>query len=157
MNQGFDLQRQASEMSALGFRQQGAQSKKIAEYNIALDRNTLGRQLDSLSREVSATTGVQRGQMAASGLDVSSQSFLAITNQTLDAAMRQVNDMKVDQQTLAQNRLFQAEVEAVNAENQARAAEFQGELYKYRQGRARGNLFKSAINIGAGLFGGIFN
>lgn len=156
MSNGFELQAKAAEMSALGYRQQGAQSKQIAEYNIELDRQDLSNQLDVLSRQLSSTLGVQKGQMAASGIDVSSQSFLSITNQTLDAAIRQVNDMKASQKLLAQNRLFQAEVERVNAENLARAAEYQGELAKYRQSQARGSLFQSFGSLASSLFGGIF-
>lgn len=150
---GFDIQASSSERMAEQFRAAASNTQAIAEYNIELDRQALARDLDATSRQLRRLMSTQRSQMATTGASMSSKSFLAIANNTLDAVQRQVLDARNAQQTVAQQRRFQASQRAVELQNQALAAEFAAEVSMFRKKRATTEAAVSGIQT---LIGSIF-
>lgn len=156
IDQGVSLQNSALEMSALGFTQAANATRASAEYNIELDRQQMIRRLDIFGRQVSQLIATQDTQKAVSGASLGSKSFLSLTNNTLDIAMRQVGQMRDAQRTQAQNRRHEAKVQEVNLQNQALAARYQAEVNIYRSKQQKSDIFGSAVSTILGSVGGFF-
>ena len=149
---GISIQEDAADIAGLGFRQQIPNVHGIADYNIALDKRDLQRQLDVFSRQISRTGGLQRTQLAKSGVDITSDSAMAIQNATLDQSMRSIVRSRNDQKVLADQRKFQAAQQSVELENRARLAEFRAETNVFQSKQRFNSMIPSLINQIGSLF-----
>lgn len=152
-SRGFDIQIGASRRQAELFRQAASSTQAIAEYNIELDKQALSRELDTTSRQLRRLLSTQKSQMATTGASISSKSFLALTNNTLDAVQRQVLDAKNAQRTIADQRRYQAAAQAVDLQNRALASEYEAEISMFKQKRAQVGAITSGIST---VLGGLF-
>lgn len=127
VQQGNQLSVLGHQMQATGFRQAGVSSISAANYNNAVSRANLSKQLDSLGRDMGRFIGTQNVKKAASGFAATSKTQLEITNETLTAFERQLVDVRnanKQQQELAS---FQARSAQAGFESRAQAAEFQAD------------------------------
>lgn len=95
----------------------------IANFNIGVVNRNLARGLDDLSKKLIRTTSTQRAQAAGTGFSVASKSFQQIQTETVDVILAKANDIRSDAELERQRIWYEAQVEAVNLENRARAAE----------------------------------
>lgn len=151
-SRGYDMQAKAYEGSAASYRQAARQGQALAEYNIELDKQALARDLDVTSRQLRRLMSTQRSQFVGTGASISSKSFLAVANASLDTVQRQVLDAKNAQRILARQRRYSAAQQAVDLENQARASEYQAELSMFRQKKDNADAITSGITTILGSF-----
>ena len=138
---------------ASSLRSAGNSSKSAANFNIAVDQINTNKQLEGLARSVRRLSSTQRAQAASTGFDIASQSRLAIFNETLNTAERSVLEIKNAAENRQQVIGFQAEQQNVAFENQARNAEFQGDIQKFEQRKGLGaNVGRVATSLLGGLF-----
>lgn len=152
IQRGINIQASAAQYAGVGYRQQAASTQDVAEYNIALDRNQLLKELDVYSREISRGLALQRSQMATTGASVSSKSFLSLQNQILNQASRSIVDRISQQKILADQRRFSAKQQAVELENQARLSEYAAEVSLFQSKQQRNKLIPSLLNQVGSLF-----
>lgn len=153
VKRGINLQNKSLSQNALGLTLASNNARAASEYNIELDRQDLVRKLDVFSRDIRNLGATQRGQMATTGASLSSKSFLALTNSSLDTALRQTKRLRDNQKLLAQQRRYQADLQQINTQNQLAAIDYQKELNKFRFQREQTSFFKS---IGSTILGTVF-
>jgi len=152
MQRGINTQIAASKYAGLGYRQQAASTKEIAEYNIELDRQDLNRQLDSFSRDISNIMATQRAQMADTGASITSKSFRALQNKVLDQSIRHIIQARNASKIQEDQRRFQARQAEVEFENQARLSEYQAKVNIYKSQQGMFSNIPSLINQFGSLF-----
>lgn len=156
INQGAELSIQGANMEAAQYRTAQASTKAYANYNTAVSRINFNRQMQLASNEISRTMSSQRVAAAASGFAVSSQSFLQAADQTLSTFEREVVQMRNSQTQREKEIQFAAAQQSVGLENQARQAEYQGQIANYQAGMARASSIGSIFNQGVSLLGSLF-
>ena len=95
----------------------------IAQHNIGIVNKNLSRQLKELHGNLIRTTSTQKAQAAGTGFSVSSKSFRSIENETMQVIISQANDLRENAELERQKIWYEAQVQAVQLENQARASE----------------------------------
>jgi hypothetical protein len=150
VQEGFGLMQmsEGTDYQAQSLRSAGASAMAIANYNAQLQDVKLGQTLDQGSRALIRLMGTQRAQEAGSGFAMSSKSYLAIGNATLTNFEREVVTARNNEAITKQNILYEGRLQQTAAENQARAAEYQGGL-----SMAKG--IGSMISQGFSLLGGM--
>lgn len=155
MNQGFSLQKSAAKMSAKAYLQAADMTKQQAEYNVELDRQDLQKRLSSYATDIIGISSKQRNQMATTGASLTSKSFLALTNKTLDTVTNQIKDAKDINALQAQQRRYAAEVAAVDLQNRSLMADYEYRVAKYNQKQAKNDAFTKGFNTLIGGFGSL--
>lgn len=152
MNQGFSLQKAAAKMSSKAYLQAADMTKQQAEYNVEIDRQDLEKRLHSYASDIIGISSKQRNQMATTGASLTSKSFLALTNRTLDVMTHQIKEAKDINTLQAQQRRYNAEVAAVDLKNRSLMADYEYQVAKYNQKQAKGDAMSKGINT---LIGGL--
>jgi hypothetical protein len=117
----------------------GASSARaVANYNAELEKIAATRQQKAATRNMSRALGEQKVQMAVSGISLSSASFLAVANETLDTMTREILNMQFDADQRQQSILFGGEVEARTLENRGQAANYNAEVNAFGQAQQAG-------------------
>lgn len=119
----------------------------IANFNIGVINNNLSRSLGDLALNMHRTTSTQRAQMAKSGFSVGSKSFQMLHAETINDALSKADDLRQDADLERQRIWYEAQVEATNLENRARAAEYQSQAQSAQQ------MFSIMRGIGGALGG----
>lgn len=122
------------EIQADAYRAKGQQSYAIANYNISLERLQTDKEVNNLRRNVQQAIGRQRVQAAKSGLAGTSKSFLLVMNETMNGFDNAINQAQTNLTIKEDQIRFQAAQQAVDAENRARAVEFQTQIATFQQG-----------------------
>ncbi len=144
---------QGGAMSAASYRQAGDSAVELARYNTQIISANLAQQLGDLGRAQNSLMSTQRAQIAHSGLDPNSQSYLAIASATLDDFSRQATKMKLASSVQQQGILFQGELSAMTSENQARNEEYQARLSQYQQeNRKEDNTLSTIASLASFAF-----
>lgn len=120
-------------IQADSYRQAAQATMQAASFNIGVLNNNLSRRLGDVSRQLHRTAGTQKAQAAGTGFSVASKSFRMIENETIDGFLSQANDLRKDAEYERQRIWYEAQVRAVNLENQARAAEEAGRRQQFQQ------------------------
>lgn len=123
--QGGEMSAQGYLLSAAGYRTAQGSIEGSLNFNLAIDRKNLTRQLSATSRQAQRVLGRQTVEAASSGFNLNSKSFLMLRNEATDLFSNALLNLKLDAENTRRSNIFQAEVQKVNLENQARAAEFQ--------------------------------
>jgi hypothetical protein len=122
----------------------GASSARaVANYNAELEKIAATRQQKAATRNMSRALGEQKVQMAVSGISLSSASFLAVANETLDTMTREILNMQFDADQRQQSILFGGEVEARTLENRGQAANYNAEVNAFGQAQKAGQEIAS--------------
>lgn len=137
-------------LQAASYRAAGSAAMSAARYNVQLINLNLGRQLTALSRKVQTTTSTQRAAAGSSGVLIGSKSSLAIINSALSGFERETQLTRNTARVEREKTLFEGRIEQAALENQARAAEFAGEV-QAKQARA------GAVSSAASGFGSLFS
>ena len=145
VNEGTQIQVAGANMAASAFELQGYGSIEAASYNVELDQFKTDRMLSSVNRQFAQLIGTQRTQVAASGLRSSSQSFLAVANETLDALTKESLRIQEDATQRQEAIMFQGSSGLVSALNQSEAAKYQGRIAEYQAGVTKAKAIGSAI------------
>lgn len=124
---GIVNQSRGASLQAAGFRSEGASAVAAANFNNAITEINLSRDLDSLSRSLKRLSSTQFTQAAASGIDVTSSSVLAVMNETISQFEREMVNRRISAANEQRVELFEAEVRQASSENAARAVEFQSQ------------------------------
>jgi len=153
----LNLSVQGANLAANQFRLSGAANLAQGQYNAALQKLNTNRQLDALSREIRSTLSSQQVLTATSGLSTTSKSFLAVMNDTLTKFERQIVDLRSVSEQRQRQILFDAESRRVQAENQARAQVFSGQIQanaaKNQKAKIGQSLFNQGLNLATTLLG----
>lgn len=115
-----------------------------ARFNIGIVNVNESRKLADIAIAIPRTLSTQRAQAGSSGLAVSSKSFNMITTETLDTFLRKANQLRDDAEYERKRIWYEAQVRATNLENQARAAEYAGQV---QRGQMIGSLFKGIARL----------
>ena len=137
--------RRGSKLQAKGFRDSGAAGLQAANFNNQLTDINLSREADALSRSLKRISSTQLTQAAASGIDITSPSVLAVMNETVNQFEREIVDRQVAAENQKRVELFSAQVGQATQENKARAVEFGAEQ------RVRESI-PSLLSQGAAVF-----
>ena len=121
---GIATQARGASLQASGFRSEGASAIAAANFNNAITEINLSRDVDSLNRSLKRLSSTQFTQAAASGIDVTSSSVLAVMNETINQFEREIVNRRISAANQQRVELFEAEVRQASSENQARAVEF---------------------------------
>lgn len=143
---------QGGQYSAAVYRNAGASAIAAANYNVALNRIEQGRKEASMALQLSDVSSTNRAIQGASGLSMSSGSYLAVVRDGLARMENTVQQMRVtyDQQRKQIN--YQGQLTNMNYENQARNAEYQGVVAQTnyenqaRQAEYQGQVAASKLN-----------
>jgi hypothetical protein len=125
--QGGEIAAQGAQFTAAGLRQSAESVRQAANFNLQIDAINSKRELSSLARQFHRTAGIQRTQMAASGLNLNSKSYMAIQSNTANAFETALKNMALDAENTRRARIFETQVKQMNLENQARAADYQAQ------------------------------
>lgn len=150
-NSGINMALQGANLKATSFRNAGAAAMSVANYNVGVERLNLNRQLEQLNRDVFSFTSTQRVQAVSTGFDPTSKSFLLAVNDSLDTFSNTILDLKNSSDIRQKQILFEGQLAQVEFENQARIAQFQGQVSAFGQQRKQAQGFG---NLFSGLFGG---
>ena len=155
--QGVGLTAAGGTLAAQQFQTAAASARSVAAYNAQLEEVATTRAIKAANRNLSRTIGEQQVKMAASGVSLTSKSFLAVANETLDVLSRELINFKSDSEQREQAILFQGEVEARALENRALQARFQGDVRAFGQAQQAGQqiagLGTSVATLAAQSFG----
>ncbi len=147
IQQGAKIAAQGAAYSAASLRAAGNSALDAAKYNAAIVGVNLVTTLGVLGRDIRKTTGMQRSQAAASGLDIASGSFMDVMNDTLDTYQREIIGQKNQARQKQTSILFEGASQQAMYENQARAAIYQGDIAQYNADQQTtqsiGGLFKN--------------
>ncbi len=116
--------------SAEVYRNSGKAASIATAYNQALDQLNTNRQKSALSREISTTTSYNRAVQGGSGISLSSKSYLSVANKVMADYERKNVQMTNSAIQRQQQMGFEGQLAVMNAENQARNAEYQGQVAK---------------------------
>lgn len=130
---GFLLMQQGTAAAAQGARNAGAGAMAAANYNANLVSFNLNRQLDDLGRTINRTIASQRAAAGASNLSVSSASFLAVANTTMNQFEREILRRKNSAQIEREGILFEGRSRQAAFERQAEQTETQGAVAAFQQ------------------------
>lgn len=121
---GSEVSSSGSMLNAAMLRQQKESLKATVQFNRDIDNINVSRSLQKLSNDFTKLTGLNQAAAAAQNLNVGSKSFQILRNETLDSFSRQFSAVRTDaiNRDLARN--YQADINAVQLENQARAEEY---------------------------------
>jgi hypothetical protein len=131
VSQGADLQVMGANMEAQAYRNRGYSAISTANYNQQLEQFALERNLESVGRNLRRVVESQRSSMAASGISSSSDSFLSVMHDTLSEFERQAIDMRTNTRQRQIALIHAGNTASVDFENQARIAEFRGQISAY--------------------------
>lgn len=152
IDEGTDLQVQGANSRAAIFRSAQQQVKTEANYNIAIERFNRNRELDSLSRDFDNFFSAQRSQMAATGVGLSSKSFLAVANETQSAFERDLLRLRNTSKLTEQKIQFKAKSQIAGFENEARTAEYEGRVAQAKGDAASSKaMFDMFVNVASGF------
>lgn len=144
---GGQIAAQGATLTAAGLRQSAQSIRDASIFNLGVDNLNTQRRLKSLNRQFQRTVGAQQVQAASSGLNVTSKSFMLLRNEAISEFGEAVINLKIDAINERKAKLFEAELQRSNLENQARTAEFRAAseraLAQTRAGEAR---FSGAIS-----------
>lgn len=136
-------------LQASSYRSAGSAAMSAARYNVQLINLNLGRQLTVLSREIRAVSGAQRAAGGASGIAIGSSSNLALINDALSGFERESMLVRNTARAEREKTLFEGRIEKAALENQARAAEFSGDVAAKQ---ARASAIGGAVSGVGSLF-----
>lgn len=155
LGEGADLARAGASISAAGFRNSGAAAVAAANYNSQLETINLNRRLDALGRQAGRIASSQTAQAGASGLASTSKSFLFVMNDTISQFEREIVQQRNTTAQRIESIQFEGRAAASAAENQARAAEFSGEVQAYQAEVQQSKAITSTIgNVFSSILGG---
>lgn len=123
---GTSLSFMGSQMSARQAEIAGQNAMAAAQYNVQLHRREIDRKLDRIAREIEAVGSTQVAQASASGLSVTSKSFLQIANDTMSQYEREVLTTRNAAAEREQSILFEGRIAQNQAQNQAASARSSG-------------------------------
>lgn len=132
VNEGASMSVAGAKYNAELYRMAGNTSIDAAKYNIGIERINRDRQLDAMAREVSTINAKNRAVVAASGISFASKSYLAIQNRVLSDTERKVAQFINTSKQKENQMLWEGQVAQVRAENQARGAEYAGQVAQYQ-------------------------
>jgi hypothetical protein len=125
---GGMMQAQGGRMQADAYRQHAAALMQAAQYNAQIVAYNRNLQLKHLAQAIPRTISTQTAQAANQGLSVASKSVRMIHNETMYVAGQKANEMRVAADLEIQKIYYDAQVQAMSLENQARAAEYSGRM-----------------------------
>lgn len=151
--QGVEMQVNGANLSADAYRTSAASTLQVANYNAAVERLNNQRELDVFGRQIREFMSSQQVASASSGAALTSKSYLAVANASMDSFARQIRQSKSASEQRQKEILFEGQLQATNLENQARAANYQADIAAY-QGRTRqtNQLVGIASQVGSLLF-----
>ena len=143
-------------LSGEAFRLASISVGQALSFNLGIEETNKQRQLKSVSRKFQRTIGQQISQQAASGISITSKSSMQLRNETMDVFGTSMLNLKLDHENVKRGRIFEAQIQQTNLENQARAAEFRQRADKINQTN-QGNLnaFESSLSGGGGAGGAV--
>jgi len=121
---GGQIAAQGAEMTAAGIRQSAGSVFQANQFNLQVDNLNVQRRLKAVSRQSQRLIGTQIAGFAASGLSVTSKSFLQLRNESLDTFDQQLLNIKVDAQNSRRAKIFETQSQLINLENQAKASDY---------------------------------
>ncbi len=143
---------QGGQYSALSYRDAGDAALEYAKYNAQITSMNLAQQLSELSSQQAQVASLQKVQMAASGVALSSQSYLSVASATIDSFARKKQSLQLATDISNQSTLFQGQISKVQAENQARQAAYQGELQRAQYNQQKDTQdFDNFLNVATGI------
>ncbi len=125
--QGGEVAAMGAQFTADGLRQSANSVRQATSFNLQIDAINSKRELQALSTQYHRVLGIQTAQMAATGLSVSSKSFMAIQQNTANSFEGALMRTAIDAENAKRARIFESDVKQTNLENQARAAEYQAQ------------------------------
>lgn len=153
---GAQLAIQGGQLQAQSYRVAGASAMAAATYNSQVIGVNLIASLDLFGRQIRQNTSSQRTQAAYSGLSVSSGSFMSVMNGSLDVFSRQVTSARTAAQQKQTSILFEGASQQVAYENQARIAEYNGQVEAWKGQRQAASAGADAALGAIGAIGGLF-
>lgn len=156
--QGINATAAGGTLAAQQFQIAAASARSVATYNAQLEQINTTRAVKAANRNLARSIGDQQVQMAASGINIGSKSFLQIANETLDTLSREIVNFKSDAEQRQQSILFGGDVQATSLENRALQAQFRGDVGAFAQAQQAGQqiagLGASVATLAAQSFGG---
>lgn len=122
--QGGQISAGGAELAALSLRQNIGTVSAANNFNMAIDNLNVSRRLRAVSRQAGRVLSQQTVGQAATGLDISSKSFLVQRNEALDIFDREIFNMKIDAENQRRAKIFETQSQIVAIENQARAQDY---------------------------------
>lgn len=151
--QGIHTTASGGTLAAQQFQIAASSDRSVAAYNAQLARINATRAINAANSNLSRTVSDQQVQMASSGVSITSKSFLAVANETLDVLTREILNFKFDAEQQQQSILFSGEASARSLENKALQAKFQGNVSSFGQAQQAGQqlagLGSSVITLAA--------
>lgn len=131
--QGRELARQGSELQQQGFRNAANSAISIANFNNQILQFNSEQRTDALARQIGRVSSSQLAATAGSGLALTSRSFLAVMDSTLDQFSREIRREQASLQNEQSAQLFQAQVTAQGLESRAITTGFRTQAEEVRR------------------------
>jgi len=122
---------QGALLSAEGYRKQAALVPEVLQFNLAVDNLNTQRKLQAQGRLFQRTLGSQVSQIAASGVSLTSKSALEVRNETISTAATQMLNTRLDAENARRATVYQAEMQQYQLEEQANVQEYQAQLAQW--------------------------
>lgn len=115
---GFFGAKRGNNLVIAGLRQVQEGISAASNFNSRIDQINTNRELDNLSKEITRLTASNRASLSVTGIDLGSQSSLAVLNDTLATFERVAADTLSSQQIRAQAREFETAQQRFGIETQ---------------------------------------
>lgn len=151
MSDGADQALAGAEFNAKLYDMAATSSIEMAEYNVALQQINSQRIQNALAQEYRSIREKNVSAWSTSGFSFASDSFNAVQNKVQSSVERRLIEQKNNDIIQKQNIRYEGKAAAVNYENQAKAARYQGELASYnasqQQMKSLGGMFQNAMSF----------
>jgi hypothetical protein len=117
---------QGANMDAARYQMAGSAAIAEGNYNVSLDQFNQNYKNDALAKQINDTFSSNRAIMGSSGISLGSKSYLAVTAATMSTFERQTVQMHNDSIVRERGLMYTSQVQATDAENQARTALYEG-------------------------------
>ena len=122
------LATQGGQYSADVYRSYESAVQNQTAYSIAVSRSNFARSQQVLGQQITSQMTHNQAVMGNSGLSYGSKSYLAVANSNLHAAETQIVNMNNIQLANEQELAYQGAISQTRLENQARGAEYAGQV-----------------------------
>lgn len=151
MSDGADMALQGAAYNASLYRMAATSSVDMAEYNVKLIQLNSNRQQDAMAKQYMQIRQQNQAAWATSGFSFNSGSYLAVQNKVQNTMERKLLEQRNNIIIEKANTRYQGQVAAVQNENAARAAEYQGQIAAYnaevQQNKSMSGLFQNALSL----------
>lgn len=154
-NEGADIAVAGAKYNSELYQMAANTSIEAAQYNQQIEKLNLDRQMDALSRETTKLFSRNQSTWANTGFSMASKSYLAVQSSAEAQIGRQVKQMRATSKQRMEEIMYEGRVAQVRYLNEAKNAEYQGQLASYQADQATSKSIGGLINNAfSSFFGG---